>query len=65
MHSINLLYCFLFFFRVQCEGPSYISDFVERVVPFVSRLEELQSGSGRQCLSEYMLSIAKVVKVLL
>ena len=45
---------------VKSEGPSFISDFVERVVPFITRLEELQSGSGRQCLSEYMTTIAKV-----
>lgn len=48
----------------QSEGQTFISDFVERVVPFIAQLEDLQSGSGRQCLSEYMLSIAKVIIML-
>ena len=47
---------------IQFEGPSFISDFVERVVPFVAQLEKLQSGTGRQCLTEYMVSAAKVKK---
>ena len=45
---------------IQSEGPSFISDFMERVVPFVARLEKLQSGTGRQCLTEYMVSTGKV-----
>lgn len=49
-------------FFIQSEGPSFISDFVERVVPFVAQLEKLWSGTGRQCLTEYMVSTAKVKK---
>ena len=45
---------------MQSHGESYISDFVEMVVPFLSRLDELHPGTGRQCLSDYLTTLAKV-----
>lgn len=54
MYVSSINYC------VQSEGAGFITDFVERVVPFISRLEELQLGGGRQCLLDYMTSVAKV-----
>ena len=33
---------------------------MERAVPFLSRLEQLQPGSGKQCLCDYMTDVAKV-----
>ena len=45
---------------MQSEETCFISDFLERVVPFLSRLDKLQPGTGKQCLVEYMITAAKV-----
>ena len=46
---------------MQSEGETFIGDFVEKVVPFLSRLDKLHPGTGKQCLADYLTTLAKVV----